>query len=489
MVIVGAGFGGIAAAIELQRAGLTEITILEAGPGVGGTWLWNTYPGAACDIPSHAYSYSYAQRRDWTRLCSPQPEILAYMRSVADEFGVTDRVVTDSPVADATWDEDAQRWTTTTTDGRAFESDVLLVATGQLNHPRIPDVPGLDQFAGEHFHSARWNHSAQLAGKRIAVIGNAASAVQFVPEIVGDAAHTTVFQRTGNWFMWRRNRPYPAVYRAVIKHLPGFQRLRRSFVFAYTENITRTIRHPRTWGRVMAAESWLFMRWQLRGEPELRRKVWPTYTFGCKRVLFASKFLPALRRENVDLVTEPIKMITERGVVTADGREHSADVIIHATGFDTTSFMLPMEIRGRGGETLSERWEGGKSAHAHLGMTVPGFPSLFVLYGPNTNTSGGSIIFFLEKQVRYVRQALELMAARGGSSIEVRAEVEAASDRRVQAAFDGTAWLDCDSWYRVDNGRVVTNWPGYMRDFQKATETLDPSEYVVHHGARVVTES
>ena len=221
------------------------------------------------------------------------------------------------------------------------------------------------------------------------------------------------------------------------------------------------------------------MRWQLRGDPELRRKVWPDYTFGCKRVLFTSKYLPALRRENVDLVTDSITEVTPTGVVTADGREHPLDVLIYATGFDATSFMLPMEIIGRGGETLRERWDGGSAASAHLGMTVPGFPSLFLLYGPNTNTSGGSIIFFLERQTRYVRQALELMAATGGSSIEVREEVAAASDRELQERFAGTAWLDCDSWYRAGSGRIVTNWPGYMKDYQAMTEQVDPAEYVI----------
>ena len=258
--------------------------------------------------------------------------------------------------------------------------------------------------------------------------------------------------------------------KAIIRHVPGVQAFRRRFIFWYGEFLTLMIRHPRTWGRIGRARSALFMRWQLK-DPEVRRKVWPRYTFGCKRVLFSSHFLPALQRPNVELVTEAIARVTPTGIVTADGREHEVDCIIYATGFRTTDFMFPMEISGRDG-TLREAWADG--AHAHLGIAVPGFPSLFLMYGPNTNTSGGSIVFYLEAQAAYIRQALE-----HGTPIEVRADVEAASDRDVQSRFAGTAWLRCDSWYRDDDGRVVTNWPGYMHEYAQRTRTFDPADYSV----------
>jgi len=305
-------------------------------------------------------------------------------------------------------------------------------------------------------------------------VGSGASAVQFVPEIVAEVAHLTVFQRTGNWFMPRKNRPYPALLRAAVRRVPGLQAFRRGCFFNYSESLTLAIRHPRTFGRLVHQLSKAFMRWQLR-DPELRRKVWPDYTFGCKRVLFASAFLPALQRANVELVPEAVTGMTREGVVTADGRRHAVDCVIWATGFKTNDFMFPMEVVGAGGRDLREEWAGG--AHAHLGITVPGFPSMFVMYGPNTNTSGGSIITYLEAQASYLRQALELVRARGAGAIAVRPEVEAAGDRELQARFNGTAWTRCDSWYRDEGGRIVANWPGYMREYVAATARLDPTDF------------
>ncbi len=473
VLIIGAGFGGIGAAIELRRQGYTDVQILEAAPELGGTWFFNTYPGAACDIPSHFYSYSYEQRKDWSRLCSTQPEILDYMHGVATKYGLDEIITTDCPVASCAWDDDAQEWTATAEDGRAFTADVLILATGQLNRPAYPKITGIERFEGDAFHSARWDHDLPLAGKRVAVIGSGASAVQFVPEVAKQAANLVVFQRTGAWFMHRWNNPYSRPVRALPK-LPGVQAFRRSFVFHFVEQITRSIKHPNTAGRILKLRSIAFMRWQLRGAPELRKQLWPDYTFGCKRILFTSHYLPALRRPNVQLVTDAITEIDATGVTTADGRHHDVDTLIYATGFQTTD-MPAMDITGRDGENLRETWAPG--AHAHLGMTVPGFPSMFVMYGPNTNTSGGSIIFFLELQAAYIRQALELMEGRHAGAIEVRREVEERSDRDLQAEFSGSAWLRCDSWYRNENGRIVTNWPGYMADYREATETLVPSDF------------
>jgi cation diffusion facilitator CzcD-associated flavoprotein CzcO len=298
--------------------------------------------------------------------------------------------------------------------------------------------------------------------------------VQFVPEIAPDVARLVVFQRTGNWFLQRKNRRYPKLVRAAIRSVPGLQAYRRRFMFEYCESLTAMIRHPRTVGLVGKLRSAAFMRWQLR-DPEVRRKVWPYYTFGCKRVLFSSHFLPALQRPNVDVVTEKITGMTETGVETADGAHREVDCVIWGTGFKTNDFMFPMEVTGAGGRSLRAAWAEG--ARAHLGMTVPGFPSLFVLYGPNTNTSGGSIIYYLEAQTRYVRQALQHVRDRGAAAIEVLPEVEAASDEALQARFAGTAWTGCDSWYRTGSGRIVANWPGYMREYVARTESLDPDEY------------
>jgi len=480
IVIVGAGFGGIAAAIELRRYGFDELTILEAAPGLGGTWFYNSYPGAACDVPSHFYSYSYAQRTDWSRLCSPSAEILEYLRETTKDFDIERHIVFDTTVTACEWDDQSRTWTVRATDGSGAPNtrtaDAIVLATGQLNQPALPRIEGLESFAGHSFHSARWDHDYDLSGKRVAVIGTGASAVQFVPEIVDQVGRLTVFQRSGNWFLPRRNRRYPAPIKALIRRAPWIQQARRTILFRYMESVTAAIRNPKTVGRIGWLRSAAFMRWQLR-DPEVRRKAWPDYTFGCKRVLFSSAYLPALQRTGVELVTEPITGMTPAGPVTGDGRLHEVDCVIYGTGFRTNDFMFPMEITGADGRSLRTEWAGG--AHAHLGITVPGFPSMFVLYGPNTNTSGGSIIFYLELQVGYLRQALQRVAATGAAAIDVRDEVERHSDMAVQARFAGTAWTQCDSWYRTGAGRIVANWPGYMREYAEQTRTLDPAQFTL----------
>jgi cation diffusion facilitator CzcD-associated flavoprotein CzcO len=476
VIIVGAGFGGIAAAIELRRHGFDDVVILERAPELGGTWFHNGYPGAACDVPSHLYSFSFAQRRDWKRLCSPQDEILQYLRGVARDHGVDRLVVPNTNVTACRWSDESRRWMVASEDGRTWNADALVVATGQLHQPSFPRIAGRDEFTGHSFHSAEWDHSYDLRGKRVAVVGTGASAVQFVPEIATRAERLLVFQRTGNWFLPRKNRPYPAVARAVIRYVPGIQALRRRFLYQYGESLTLMIRHPRTAGRVGHARSAIFMRWQLR-DPEVRRKVWPDYTFGCKRVLFSSYFLRALQRPNVEVVTEAIARMTPTGIETADGADHAVDCVIYGTGFRTNDFMFPMEITGAEGRTLRHAWSTG--AHAHLGVSVPGFPSLFVMYGPNTNTSGGSIIVYEEAQAAYIRRLLQHVRARGAAAIDVKPEVEAASDREVQDRFAGTAWTTCDSWYRDATGRIVANWPGYMREYEKRARAFDASDFTL----------
>ncbi len=474
-LIVGAGFGGIAAAIELRRHGITDVRILEKGPGLGGTWLYNTYPGAACDVPSHLYSYSFDKRLYWSRLCSTQPEILAYLQEVAREHAVDALITANTTVTSCAWDETSSSWSVHTDGGDSHEADILIIATGQLDQPAVPSLEGADSFAGHSFHSAEWDHDYDLAGRRVAVVGTGASAVQFIPEIARDVSRLTVFQRTGNWFLPRKNRPYPALLRSAIARLPWLQEMRRRFVFQYTESLTLTIRNPRTLGRVMAARSAAFMRSQLK-DPDVRSRVWPDYQFGCKRIIFSSSFLPALQRANVELVTDPITRIAPQGPVSADGRVHEVDCLIWATGFRTNDFMFPMEITGVGGVTLREQWAAG--AHAYLGMCAPGFPNMFVMYGPNTNTSGGSIIVYLEAQASYIRQAAEQLLSRDAAAIDIRREVEAAEDRALQARFAGTAWTECDSWYQDENGRIVANWPGYMREYLQRTAQLAPEDYL-----------
>ena len=314
VLIVGAGFGGVAAAIELRRHGIEDVTILEKAPDFGGTWFYNSYPGCACDVPSQLYSFSFAQRRDWSRLCSPQEEILDYLHGVARGLGIDRLIKTGTRVTGCRWEEAACRWSVTTEAGDVHEADAIIIATGQLHQPSIPAIPGAERFAGHSFHSARWDHDYDLTGKRVAVVGTGASAVQFVPEIAERAQTLTVFQRTGNWFLPRQNRRYRPRVKALIEHVPGIQAYRRWFMFEYCEALTLAIRHPRTFGHLLHLRSALFMRSQLP-DPELRRRVWPDYTFGCKRVLFCSNFLSTLGRPNVDLVTERIEQMTPDGIL------------------------------------------------------------------------------------------------------------------------------------------------------------------------------
>lgn len=474
VVIVGAGFGGLAAAIELRRHGFDDLQILEKAPALGGTWWYNRYPACSCDVPSQLYSFSFAQRRVWSRVCSRREEILSYLNEVARERGVEQLIQAGTEVSECVWDEYSKRWTVRSTDGRSWEADAVIVATGQLHRPSIPHIEGAERFAGERFHSAYWNQRLDLRGKRVAVIGTGASAIQLIPDVARKAERLVVFQRTPNWFLPRRNRPYRPWLKALFR-VPGVAAVVRGFIYLYTDSLTRMIRHPRTLGRIGRAYSAAFMRRQLK-DPRLRARVWPDYTFGCKRILFSSYYLPALQRPNVELVTEAISHLTENELVTADGARHELDCLIYATGFRSADFMLPMEVRGRGGRSLAEAWTG--APHAHLGVTVPGFPSLFLIYGPNTNTSGGSIIFFEEAQSAYIRQALELVRRLGAAAVEVRAEVEQEFNHALQGRFEGTAWVDCQSWYRNSgDGRVFANWPDSMRAYRRRLARLDPLDY------------
>lgn len=474
VVIVGAGFSGIAMGIALKRAGIDDFTIYDRADDLGGVWHHNTYPGAACDIPSSLYSYSFEIRRDWSRPCSPHGEIKDYLRHCVRKYGLTEHLRTGVEIADARWDEATATWTVRTAAGETIEADAVVLGCGQLSRPAWPRIPGRERFAGHSFHSAEWDHDYDLRGKRVAVIGTGASAVQFVPPVAAEVDRLDVYQRSPSYMLPRRNNAYAPWARAVIEKIPPVQAVRRRFMYDFTEIATLGLTSIPPLGLGLKAWSkWFFLR--SVKDPELRRKLTPDYPIGCKRILFSSAFYPALARDNVELVVDEIREITERGIVTADGTEREVDAIVYATGFQTQSFVAPIAVHGTDGVGLEQAWKAG--ADAHLGIAVAGFPNMFLLYGPNTNLSVGSIIVMIEAQVGYVQQALEHLRTGGAAAIDVRPEAQAASSGRVQRRFEGSVWTRCDSWYRNEQGRVVNNWPYRMRVYEQATAEFRPGEY------------
>jgi cation diffusion facilitator CzcD-associated flavoprotein CzcO len=477
VAIVGAGFSGIGMGAALQRAG-HEYAIFERAGDLGGVWQHNTYPGACCDVPSYVYSYSWAQRRDWSRPCSPQAEIQGYLREVATEQRVIGKIRFGTEVTEARWDPARLKWTLTFGSGelQRYEADALVLGCGQLSRPSWPQIPGATSFAGHSFHSAQWDHEHDLTGERVAVIGTGASAIQFIPEIAPLVGHLDVYQRSAPYLLPRRNLEYSERVRALLRWIPGAQRLRRYGMCGVMESITFGLtRSP--WARLpMRAWSASFMRLQLRGDRSLRRRARPDYPFGCKRMLFSSSYLPALRRSNVELISDQIDRITERGVVTRDGTERPVDTIIWGTGFQADKFVVPMRVFGAGGTELQHTWRDG--AEAHRGISVAGYPNMFLLYGPNTNLGAGSIIVMLEAQIRYVARALKLIG--DGRALDVRPDAQRRYADDVQRRLRGAIWTECHNWYRRDgDGRIVNNWPGFVAEYIRDTRDVDAGDYVV----------
>ncbi|PWW54952.1 cation diffusion facilitator CzcD-associated flavoprotein CzcO [Actinokineospora spheciospongiae] len=472
VVVIGAGFGGLGAAAALRRAGFA-VTVLERESRLGGVWRDNVYPGAACDVPSSLYSWSWAPNPGWPRRYSGQADILRYLERTAAEQGLTDVVRFGCDVVGAAYRDG--KWRVEIAGGEVVTADVLVPAVGQLSRPAVPDIPGADTFGGRIFHSARWDHSVDLAGKRVAVIGTGASAVQFVPRIQPLVGHLDLFQRTPPWVVPKPDRRYTAAHHALFRRVPGARLAGRASVWLSGELLTTAFTSAKPLGRAIEAVARLHLRARV-ADPVLRAKLTPDYAIGCKRLLFSNDYLPALTRPNVDVVTDPITGITRDGVVTADGREHPADVIVYGTGFRSTDFLAPLTITGTGGVDLrATAWAGG--ARAHLGMTVPGFPNMFLVYGPNTNLGGNSIIFMLERQAAYLVRTLRAMRAHGVAAVDVRAEVAERSDREVQSRLRSSVWTGCESWYREDGGRITTNWPGLVAEYRRRTRRPDPGDF------------
>ncbi|TXK39465.1 NAD(P)/FAD-dependent oxidoreductase [Nonomuraea sp. C10] len=461
VAIIGAGFGGLCMAIRLERAGIRSYTIFEKAGGLGGTWRDNSYPGAGCDIPSHLYSYSFEKYASWTRRYPEQPEILGYLEHCADKYDVRRKIRFSTEVTDATFD--GSRWQLTAS-GTTEAFDVLVMAVGQLNRPRLPDIPGMDDFAGTSFHSSRWDHSQDLTGRRVAVIGSGSSAAQLIPPVARQAERLEVFQRTPNWVIPKPDATFNAAARLVFRFVPGLQRAYREYIYRYAE-ATLYPALARGWSEDLLRRRALnHLRDQVK-DPELRARLTPDYPPGCKRVVIDSRFYPALTRPNVDVVTDKIVRITEKGVQTTES-VHEADTIVYATGFRSTEFLAPMRVTGRDGVDLATRWAGG--AEAYLGIAAPGFPNMFLLYGPNTNLGHNSIIYMIECQVDHIMNCLPHLS--DGRRLEVRPEVMDAWRRRLDEAMARMVWGDgCRSWYKTADGRVTNNWPGTTMLYRRLT--------------------
>jgi cation diffusion facilitator CzcD-associated flavoprotein CzcO len=475
VAIIGSGFGGLGAAIRLRQRGEEDFLIFERATEVGGTWRDNSYPGCACDVQSHLYSFSFAPNPDWTRSYSPQPEIWDYLRRCARDFGVLPRVRFRHDVRDAAWDEGARVWRVETSQG-AYTANVLVMASGALSEPRVPELPGFESFKGKSFHSARWDHSYDLKGKRVAVVGTGASAVQFVPEIQPLVARLHVFQRTPPWVMPRTERAFTERERRLFRRFPALQRAERASIYAFRELFVFGFRHLRA--------SRLIRRVALRhlaravADPALRDKLTPRYDIGCKRILVSNDYLPALTRPNVELVTEAVAEVREHSVVGADGTERAVDAIIFGTGFRVTDQPLAAHVRGRDGVTLDETWKG--SPRAHLGTTVAGFPNLFILLGPNTGLGHTSVVYMIEAQIEFLMSALGYMERRGVATLEPRPEAQAAFVGEIERRLEGTVWNSggCASWYLDRTGRNSTIWPDFTWRFRRRVARLDPAEFL-----------
>ena len=476
VAIIGAGFGGIGMAIALERAGIEDFVVLDRADDLGGTWRDNSYPGLTCDIPSQLYSFSFRPWR-WSRRFPARDEILAYLHALVAEHGLRPRLRLGHGVDAAAFDEARSLWTLTLDDGSTLEAAAVVCAVGQLGRPVLPDIPGRDEFAGPSWHSARWNPDVDLAGRRVAVIGTGASAIQFVPEIAKTAAHVDVYQRTPPYVLPKADRPYRDGELHLFDRLPAVRKAERLRIFLYGELLTTGfVLSPKVLALPMA-----MWRRQLRtaiADPELRARCVPDYVMGCKRVVFSNDWYPALARPDVDLVTEPIERIVPDGVVTADGAARPADVIVYATGFAATQFLMPIQVTGRGGGQLHEAWRDG--AHAYLGITVAGFPNFFMLYGPNTNLGGNSIIYMLEGQIGYVLGALRALQAQNLAWLDVRPDVQDTFNAWVQTASRTSVWeTGCHNWYTTGSGRNVNNWPDHTFMYRYRVRRFDLAAYRV----------
>ena len=483
VVVVGSGFAGLGMAIRLKEAGIDDFVVLERAADLGGTWRDNSYPGCACDVPSHLYSFSFALNPDWSRSFSPQAEIWSYLRRCAQRAGILDHMRFHHDVTSMRWNHTDQVWDLDTSGGR-YRAEVVVSAVGALSEPLVPRVTGLEKFEGTTFHSAAWDHDYDLTGKKVAVVGTGASSIQFVPQIQPEVDQLVLFQRTAPWVLPRRDRDFGAVEQLAYRRVPALQRLARAGIYWGRElYVLGFTRKPRMM-RMAQRASLRHLRRQVP-DPELRVKLTPTYTMGCKRILLANDYYPALTRPNVTVCAAGVAEVRSRSVVATDGTEHEVDAIIFGTGFHVTDFPAARFIWGRDGVNLHDAWSDGMEGY--LGTTVSGFPNLFFLVGPNTGLGHTSMVYVIESQVTYVLDALRHMEERKVAAVEVRPDAQARFNDELRARLHDTVWNTggCRSWYLDRNGRNTTLWPGFTFEFRRRTRRFDADAYLLTGPARL----
>ncbi|MCB1842185.1 MAG: NAD(P)/FAD-dependent oxidoreductase [Halioglobus sp.] len=476
-VIIGAGFSGICLGIQLKKAGINDFVILEKRGEVGGTWRDNHYPGAECDVPSALYSFSFETKTDWDYTWSEQPQILDYIKATVRRHELTQHIRCNKAVREANYNPGSARWLLRLADGETLETQFLVSAVGQLHEPNIPNIPGRESFSGPSFHSANWQHDVDLRGKSVAVIGNAASAVQFIPELAKHAAQLSVFQRSANWVARKRDMPYSERQKNLRRALPVLQKLTRLKIYLRNEWLVFPGLRGNRLSRWLLRQSCLSYLDSVVTDAELRRKLLPDYPIGAKRILVVEGYYEALMRENVALVDTPIRAIEPGGVRTADGTLTPCDVLVYGTGFVTNPFLHGITIRGESGTPLAQHWQRG--ARAYLGIATAGFPNLFFLYGPNTNLGHNSILLMSESQSRLIVQAIQLVDANAVRALQVRAEAERAYDDRLQHRLRHMVWSEvAQSWYKTDD-RITNNWPGSAGEYRRATRRLRQRDFLL----------
>ncbi len=474
VVILGAGMSGICMAIELKRAGLNSFVVLEQSAGVGGTWWDNAYPGAQCDVPSHLYSFSFELKSDWTRVFAPSHEIQSYVEHCVRRYALASHLRLGAEVIAAAWDEPAARWRVTTRQGQVLRPRVFVLSLGPLNHPRLP--AGVEAFRGEVMHTARWNQRYDFRGKRVAVLGSAASAVQVVPALAEQASQLTVFQRTPSWIVARPDRLYGRLERRLFR-IPLVARAYRAWLYWRFEANFAAFKGRGIMYRLLTHMAAKHLNEQVR-DPALRDALRPRYPMGCKRILISNDFYPALQRSNVELVAQPASAFTASGVVAADGTVREVDALVCATGFETVEPLAHLDVRGSGGRALAAAWRDGPEAYH--GITVAGFPNLFLLLGPNTGTGHTSVLIPIEAQARYVLACLGELRRRGARSMDVRADVLREHNAELQRRLAATVWASpaCTSWYKMNSGKILATYPGYITRYVRETRQPRYGDFV-----------